>query len=185
MTAFASGARVSGATVGALADDARWSEASHSIGDRPAEVSVPDMIRAHKIDRLGLLKLDIEGAEFAVLAEDEDLSWLDMVEQMTLEVHPSFGDVPALSDGSPVMASWQVQVTMTGPRSVQSRRLPVTSTARGRERGEPGRDSGFPALSQAGCGPSSPGQVRRAVDHNSGWQRWRSGVGFLRSSRKG
>ena len=46
---------------------------------------------AHGIERVGLLKVDIEGGEFAVFA-DSDLRWLDSVDQIALEVHPAFGD---------------------------------------------------------------------------------------------
>jgi FkbM family methyltransferase len=96
VNAFASGTKVSGKTVGSLADDAHWVGASHSTGDRPTDISVADIISSYHIDRVGLIKMDIEGGEFAVLAQDENLSWLEIVEQITLEVHSNFGDVPSL-----------------------------------------------------------------------------------------
>ena len=41
---------------------------------------------AHKIDHIGLLKMDIEGGGFAVFAPGEDLLWLERVRQIALEV---------------------------------------------------------------------------------------------------
>ena len=42
------------------------------------------------------MKVDIEGGEFAVFSDDEDLSWLDRVDQVVMEIHSDFGDVAAL-----------------------------------------------------------------------------------------
>ena len=77
--AMASGICASGAAVGVLADDHRWSASSHGAATRPTDVSLPQLISAYQINRVGLLKMDIEGGEFAVLAEDENLDWLDAV----------------------------------------------------------------------------------------------------------
>jgi FkbM family methyltransferase len=89
---MASGVTVSGAAVGVMADDSRWASASHSTPTRPADVSVPDLLRAYRIDRVGLLKVDIEGGEFALLSKDEDTGWLDQVDQLVLELHCDHGD---------------------------------------------------------------------------------------------
>jgi FkbM family methyltransferase len=94
--AMASGICASGAAIGVLADDHRWSASSHGGATRPADVSLPQLISDYQIDRIGLLKMDIEGGEFAVLSEEEDLGWLDAVDQIALEVHRGFGDVSAL-----------------------------------------------------------------------------------------
>ncbi len=96
--ALASGARTSGAAVGTLADDHVWSAASHSGRVRPADRSVPDLISAYNIDRIGFMKMDIEGGEFAVLAADEDLGWLSQVSQLAIELHAGHGDIGALVD---------------------------------------------------------------------------------------
>ena len=96
--ALASGAKTSGATVGILADDHVWSEASHSGRIRPADLSVPDLISAYNIDLIGLMKMDIEGGEFAVLAANEDLGWLSRVNQLAIELHTGHGDIGALVD---------------------------------------------------------------------------------------
>jgi hypothetical protein len=43
-----------------------------------------------------LLKVDIEGGEFAVFGSGEDLRWLDRVDQVVMEVHSDFGDAASL-----------------------------------------------------------------------------------------
>ena len=50
----------------------------------------------YQIERVGLLKIYIEGGEFGLLSEEEDLRWLDQVEQIVLEVHGDHGDAAAL-----------------------------------------------------------------------------------------
>ena len=87
-----------GATVGVIGDDLRWAATTHGAPARPAGVSMPQLISKYRIDRVGLLKMDIEGGEFAVLAADEDLRWLAQVDQVVLEVHPDHGDAAALVD---------------------------------------------------------------------------------------
>jgi FkbM family methyltransferase len=94
--AIASGVTASGAGAGVVADDQRWSATSHGGPARPADASVPQLMSAHQINRVGLLKMDIEGGEFAVLSADEDLGWLQRVDQFVLEVHGEFGDTTSL-----------------------------------------------------------------------------------------
>jgi FkbM family methyltransferase len=96
--ALASGVRASGAKAGVVADDRRWSSTSHGAPTRPADVSVPELIVKYGIDRIGLIKIDIEGGEFAVLAANDELSWLQEVDQVVLEIHRDFGDVLSLID---------------------------------------------------------------------------------------
>jgi FkbM family methyltransferase len=97
-TAVASGMTNSGSHLGLIADDAQWAATSHGGAVRPCEVSMPELIAKYQIGRIGLLKMDIEGGEFAVLGADENLDWLDRVDQLTLEIHPEFGDAPELID---------------------------------------------------------------------------------------
>jgi FkbM family methyltransferase len=97
-TAVAGGATTPGASVGVLADDHRWATTSHGAAQRPAGVSLPEIMSDCRIDRIGLLKVDIEGGEFAVLGSGEDLSWLERVDQLALEVHPDHGDAAGLID---------------------------------------------------------------------------------------
>jgi FkbM family methyltransferase len=97
-TAVAGGATTPGATAGDLADDYRWAATSHGAAQRPAGVSVPEIMSDYRIDRIGLLKVDIEGGEFAVFGTGEDLCWLERVDQVVLEVHPDHGDAVGLID---------------------------------------------------------------------------------------
>jgi len=94
--ALAGGAVTAGATVGVVADDRRWAATSHGAPQRPLGVAVPQLMSAYQIGRVGLLKVDIEGGEFAVFGGGEDLRWLDQVDQVVMEVHPDFGDAAAL-----------------------------------------------------------------------------------------
>ena len=59
-----------------LADDQCWAAAWHSAPQRPVGVSVPQLMSAYQIDTIGLLKVDIEGGEFALFGGDEDLRCL-------------------------------------------------------------------------------------------------------------
>jgi FkbM family methyltransferase len=95
-TAMASGVLVSGTAVGVLADDVRWATSSHGLGARPADVSVPDLMSNYGITHVDLLKVDIEGGEFALFGGGEDLHWLNQVDQIVLEVHTSHGDAVAM-----------------------------------------------------------------------------------------
>jgi FkbM family methyltransferase len=94
---MASGVTVSGATVGVVADDQLWAMTSHGAPTRPTDVSIPQLMATYHIDRVGLLKVDIEGSEFALFA-DSNLGWLEKVDQIALEVHCDFGDARYLVD---------------------------------------------------------------------------------------
>lgn len=95
-TRIASGVATSGAAVGVVADDLRWAATSHGAPARPTDLSMPGLMSKYRIDRIGLLKVDIEGGEFAVLADGEDLHWLTRADQIVLEVHRDHGDAAAL-----------------------------------------------------------------------------------------
>jgi hypothetical protein len=96
--AVAGGTTTPGATAGVLANDHLWATASHGTAQRPAGVSVPGIMSNYRIDRIGLLKVDIEGGEFAVFGAREDLRWLECVDQVVLEVHHDWGDATGLID---------------------------------------------------------------------------------------
>ena len=102
--------------VGVVADDRRWRTASHADTRRPAGTSVPELMRRHQIDRIGLLKMDIEGSEFAVLDPRGDLSWLARVDQIAMEVHPQFGDGRQLRQLL-MRSGFQVMLTNDGGRA--------------------------------------------------------------------
>jgi FkbM family methyltransferase len=79
--------------VGALIDDGRWEGATHSAGAAPVFRPMVDILDEHGIDHISLLKMDIEGGEFGLLAPEEDCSWLERIDQIAAEVHPGWGDV--------------------------------------------------------------------------------------------
>jgi FkbM family methyltransferase len=119
--AMAGGVKTAGSSVGILADDLRWAAASHSAPVRPASASVPGLIAKYQIDRISLLKIDIEGGEFAVLSSEENLDWLQRVNQLVLELHPGFGDSNAL------MARIRAHGFAVDPRDNDGRRRDATS----------------------------------------------------------
>lgn len=94
--AVVGGTATAGATAGVIADDQRWAATSHGAPRRPAGVAVPQLMSAYQIGRIGLLKADNEGGEFAIFGSDEDLRWLDRVDQVVMEIHRDFGDSAAL-----------------------------------------------------------------------------------------
>lgn len=96
LTAMVSGGARDAEPVGVLADDARWASATHAVGGRPASVSIGQVMEQYGIDRVGLMKVDIEGGEFSVFSPAGNLGWLDQIDQIALEVHPPFGDVGAV-----------------------------------------------------------------------------------------
>jgi FkbM family methyltransferase len=96
--AVVGGAVRAGATVGILADDERWADSSHGAPDRPAGISVPQLMSNHRTGRIRLLKVDIEGGEFAMFDASEDLRWLGQVDQVVMELHPAFGDAAAVAE---------------------------------------------------------------------------------------
>lgn len=53
-------------------------------------VSIPDLLDRHAIPHIDLLKLDIEGAEFALFSAP---AWLQHVSTLTMEVHAAHGRV--------------------------------------------------------------------------------------------
>jgi FkbM family methyltransferase len=96
-TAMAGGVTLSGAAVGVLASDSRWAGSSHGLAARPAGISMPEVMLKYGMAEVGLLKVDIEGGEFALFGTDEDLHWLSRVDQVVVEVHGRHGDAPALA----------------------------------------------------------------------------------------
>jgi FkbM family methyltransferase len=84
-----------GAT-GVLTDEERWRMATHTDGSAPVELGMNELLAKFGVDRIALLKIDIEGGEFSLLDPADDLAWLDRVDQIAMEVHPTFGAVPTL-----------------------------------------------------------------------------------------
>lgn len=117
--ALAASSSTAVAQVGKVADDEIWRTASHAAADRPPNLSIPQLMDRYGIDRIGLLKLDIEGSEFCVLHPDSDLSWLARVDQVSMEVHPEYGDVPTLRD-SLIRSGLEVRTTDDGGNPISA-----------------------------------------------------------------
>ena len=94
--ALAGGVGTLGAQVGVVANDTRWAMTSHGASTRPRCTSIPQLMNSYGIENIKLLKIDIEGGEFAVFDSKEDLRWLEEVDQIVLEIHRDFGDATAL-----------------------------------------------------------------------------------------
>lgn len=63
--------------------------------DPEHNVSIETILQEQKIDRFGLVKIDIEGYEKALFSEPE---WLSRVDNITMELHPGFvGDLSCIS----------------------------------------------------------------------------------------
>lgn len=69
-----------------MADGEEWGRQVEpgETGDVPA-VSIPTLMERHGLDRIDLLKIDVEGAEEAIFSADT--SWLDMVGNIVIELH--------------------------------------------------------------------------------------------------
>lgn len=52
-------------------------------------ISMEDLFNRHRLERIDLMKMDIEGSEFSVF---ENSGWLRHVSMLTMEVHPRCGD---------------------------------------------------------------------------------------------
>jgi FkbM family methyltransferase len=92
-TVIAGGAVTPGSAAGLLADERVRAAVSHGAPDK----SIPALLAEYGIDRVGLMKMDIEGGEFAVLSAAEDLAWLSRVDQLAIELHGDHGDVAGLA----------------------------------------------------------------------------------------
>jgi FkbM family methyltransferase len=64
------------------------------MGD-PPRISMSDLLT--NLPAIDLLKIDIEGSEFALFSEESNLPWLAGVRRIVMEVHPEFGCAGNLS----------------------------------------------------------------------------------------
>ncbi len=70
-----------------------WGLRVEAGDDGPIDAVSPlDLMRDHGIDRVALLKLDVEGSEFPLLAHPDAAVWLARVDAIIAEVHPDLGD---------------------------------------------------------------------------------------------
>jgi len=87
-----------GSSSGVFSQKESRKSSSHWIDD-PPEVSMDNLLNGFLYGHqpiIHLLKIDIEGSEFDLFANHTD--WLDKVRNISMEVHPEFGDVTILRD---------------------------------------------------------------------------------------
>lgn len=82
-----------GAGIGVFADPTAVLSGSHGH-TAPPVVALGALLDAHGFHRVDLLKMDIEGSEFALFGGD--CGWVDRVQRIAMEVHPRFGDPRSL-----------------------------------------------------------------------------------------
>ena len=82
-----------GAKSGILSSKDGQQAASH-WEHAPETLSMNDLIDKFNLDKVDLLKVDIEGSEFDLF--NEDTKWLGLVKKIAMEVHPTFGDTDKL-----------------------------------------------------------------------------------------
>ncbi len=58
-------------------------------------VSIGELLRRHRIERIDFMKIDIEGSEFVLFGSPD---WLGCVRALSMEVHPEFGDPELIID---------------------------------------------------------------------------------------
>ncbi|WP_261575848.1 FkbM family methyltransferase [Frankia gtarii] len=81
-----------GPSTGVFADERARHGATHWGGD-VERLTMSQVLETGGVDRVDLLRLDIEGSEFALFDEP---GWLNAVGRIVMEVHPGFGDPATL-----------------------------------------------------------------------------------------
>lgn len=80
-------------------DGMHWSRrfSELSAGSEPVKkirgISFHQLMERHLLDEIDVLKIDIEGAEFVLFADNADTDWLQKVRFLAIEIHPDAGDV--------------------------------------------------------------------------------------------
>ncbi|MFH0937829.1 MAG: FkbM family methyltransferase [Planctomycetota bacterium] len=67
--------------------------AGGSTKSNALRLTIDDLLRRHDIEHVDLIKLDIEGSEFALF---DSADWLQRVSAISMEVHPLYGDPAAI-----------------------------------------------------------------------------------------
>ncbi|KDA43556.1 FkbM family methyltransferase [Frankia sp. B2] len=96
-----------GPTAGVFADPRARRNATHWDGDVDV-LTMAEVFEAGGVDQVDLVKLDIEGSEFALFDEP---GWLDAVGRIVMEVHTGFGDPRTLDD---LLVRHGFEVTLLG-----------------------------------------------------------------------
>jgi FkbM family methyltransferase len=91
-------------------------ERERLLGAETRVTTIEHVLELAQGQRIDLLKVDIEGSEFALFAGD--LSWLRQVDKITMEVHPEYGSVETLVNRlgdygyhCEIVASWREPTT--------------------------------------------------------------------------
>lgn len=95
------------------------------LGDNKLFRQVPvrelgELLDSHGFGSVDLLKMDIEGSEFALFSNPD--SWLPRVRRIAMEVHPAYGDVPKVAG---LLRSSGFNVHVTDDRGAPTETPPV------------------------------------------------------------
>lgn len=82
-----------GAGTGAFSREQVRRNASH-WKDTPPTITLDQLIEKHQLERIDLIKIDIEGSEFDLLRGSP--TWLNRITRMVMEVHQEYGDAKEL-----------------------------------------------------------------------------------------
>lgn len=77
-----------GSRIGILSDK-RLRTSSKDWGEEPPELSIYELLEREHIEKVDLMKIDIEGSEYDLLSNPE---WLQRVDRIVMEVHQDFGE---------------------------------------------------------------------------------------------
>jgi hypothetical protein len=78
-----------------LGDEDRFRANAGDATEVPPARSLTEIIASCGVAHVDVCKMDIEGSEFGVF--DSELSWLDRVDRLVMEVHSAFGDPEAIA----------------------------------------------------------------------------------------
>jgi len=79
-----------GAKTGVLSDCERIKETSHWLGQTPPVLQLTDLFEKWKLSEVDFLKIDIEGSEFDLMANDP--CFLKRVRKIAMEIHLDYGN---------------------------------------------------------------------------------------------
>ncbi|MFW6130260.1 MAG: FkbM family methyltransferase, partial [Atribacterota bacterium] len=82
---------------GSFSDNKKLISASH-YKNEPPSITIQYLINKYNLNKIDFLKCDIEGSEFSIFDEKEDLNWLKKVKYISMEVHKEHGDPNNLCD---------------------------------------------------------------------------------------
>jgi FkbM family methyltransferase len=77
-----------GASTGLFAEESARRSSSH-WEETPVVIDMDSFFAQHSIRHVDMMKIDIEGSEYALFADP--CRWLDHVDRLAMECHPSFG----------------------------------------------------------------------------------------------